>query len=175
MSLVKMTDILVSTSAFIVTLTYQGHDKALLEVTPIGRQGPDWSLAEKFFHSITSDSSQHNARSKRAWLNSFISGCSKRIVDEFWDNAQWKTLEGLCLRVPYITCLLYDKNGDVAASFDCLTYEVLWALQRVEEAFFAHSLAQKAPVAFVDHSKKAQKRDLNRQTHKYFLHHRSPR
>jgi hypothetical protein len=175
MSLIKMTDILVSTSAFIVTLTYQGKEKALLEVSPVGKAGPDCRQAEQFYRIITSDSSTHNMRRKKEWLKGFLTGCNKRILEEFWDNAHWKTLEGLCLKVPYITCVLYDKTGNVVESAICLTYEVLWALQRIEEAFFAQSLVQKSQAASIGHARKERTVGKTMQPHKYFLHHRVPR
>jgi hypothetical protein len=168
MALAKMTDILVSTSAFIATFTYQGSDKAILEINPIGKFAHTGGLPELFFHIITSDSSQKHARLKREWQNRFVAEASKRITEEFWDSAQWASVERLCLTLPYITCVLYDKEGNVAETRDALAYELLWALERLESALFSHSEshAKQQP-------KKAFKRDHNRQTHKYFLHHRT--
>lgn len=175
MSLVKMTDILVSTSAFIVTLTNQAKDKVILEVSPIGNVGPNSRLAELFFRCLTSDSSSQNLRRKKEWLKSFVSGSNTKVVAEFWDNAHWKTLEGLCLKVPYITCIIYDSTGNVVDSIICLTYEVLWALQRIEEALFTHTQTQKSHAARFEAAEKDQKVGKFTQPHKYFLHHRNPK
>lgn len=175
MSLVKMTDNLVATSAFNATLTYQGKESAVLEVIPVSGYRQDGTLAEQFFRIITADSSRMFSKSKKEHMKSFVFSCEKRIFEEFWDNSNWKTLEGLCLQMPYITCVLYDKTGNVVDTVDCLTYEVLWALQRVEEAFFTNSQVAANEAHFTNQSNKEFKRDSNRQTHKYFLHHRSPR
>lgn len=180
MSFVKMTDILVSTSAFIVTLAYSAKAKseidlsteAILEVTPIIQSATeDVGLAEKFFNVITADSSAHNKRIKDQALDSFVKGCTKKIFEQFWDSSEWKTLEGLSTRVPTITCMLYDKTGNLIHMITCSALDVMRALQRVEEAFFVST--KTVPAYLHDYSKKSFRRDQNRSTHKYFMHHRS--
>ena len=104
MSIVKMTDILVQTSAFIVTLTRPAKAKSemsenntILEVTPIIQSATkDLGLAEKFFKIITSDSSHHNRRTKEKILTEFVQGSTKRILEEYWDTSNWKTITGIC-------------------------------------------------------------------------------
>lgn len=180
MSFVKMTDILVSTSAFIVTLAYSAKAKseidlsteAILEVTPIIQSATeDVGLAEKFFNVITADSSAHNKRIKDQALDSFVKGCTKKIFEQFWDSSEWKTLEGLSTRVPTITCMLYDKTGNLIHMITCSALDVMRALQRIEEAFFVST--KTVPACLHDYSKKSFRRDQNRSTHKYFMHHRT--
>lgn len=187
MSFVKMTDILVSTKAFIVTLTHPAKAKSLreesaeiiIEVTPIIQAATqEANLAEKFFEIITADSTSRNRRLKEENLKHFVTACSKQIFEQFWDSSHWKSLEQNCLRIPHITCLLYDVSGNVVNSVICRTLDLLWALQKIEEAFFTHSLpakSKKVPYGVIAHEKKEYRRNLNRETHKYFLHHRSPR
>lgn len=180
MSLVKMTDIIVSTNAFIVTLAYSAKAKseidlsteAILEVTPIIQSATeDVGLAEKFFNVLTADSSSHNRRMKDQALESFVKGCTKRIFEQFWDSSQWQTLEGLSTRIPTITCMLYDKTGNLVHMITCSALDVMRALQRIEEAFFVST--KTVPAVVHDYGKKSFRRDQNRSTHKYFMHHRS--
>ncbi len=172
MSFVKMTDILVSTSAFIVTLTHTSNE-ATLEVTPIVHAATqDVGLAEKFFHVITADSTSHNKRSKEETLEAFNTGCSRKIIEQFWDTSQWNELQRLCLKVPSIICILYDKRGNLTEMHSCKVLDILWALQRVEHAFFSDTWAPKNKEAAHAHKKDLRSKQ-NRATHKYFLHHRA--
>ncbi len=187
MSFVKMTDILVSTSAFIVTLTYPAKAKShnyddwadinfetVLEVTPIIQSATeDVGLAKKFFNALCSDSSSHNRRFKDHALKTFVEGCTKRDFEQFWDSTNWRTLERLCLRVPNVTCMLYDKTGNVVHMIECSAIEVVRALKRIEEAFFVS--VKNVPIAASMHEKKDFRKDQNRSTHKYFLHHKAHR
>ena len=186
MSFVKMTEILASTSAFIVTLTYPTkakshgfrewnwdiHSEALIEITPIIQSATDdIGLAEKFFQIISADSTQHNRRLKDHVLQSFVKRCTKRIFEQFWDSAEWKTLEWLSIRIPTVTCILYDKEGNVVHLKTTSALDVMKALRAIEEAFFIS--ARIAPFVMHDYDKKNLKREKNRQTRKYFMHHRS--
>lgn len=182
MSDVKMTDILVSTPAFIVTLTVPAKQaknqetQGLIEVIPIVKnplKGEHW--ADQLFSVLTADSSEHNRREKTRNLDAFVTSSNKQMFEQFWDNANWKPLEPLCFHQPYLTCVLYDKSGNVKESVICLTVEIWRALQRIEEAFFRHTLPVKAknvPWAIAVESKKEFRKDHNRATHKYFRHHR---
>jgi len=185
MSDVKMTDILVSTPAFIVTLTVPAKSAknqempALVEVIPIAQaslKGEVWS--EQFFAVLTADSSEYNRREKTRKLDEFVASSNKKMFEQFWDSANWTPLEPLCFHLPYLSCVLYDKSGNVKQSVICLTVEVWRALQRVEEAYFRQSLptrGKKVPWAIEVEAKKEFRKDLNRATHKYFRHHRAPR
>ncbi len=176
----KMTDIVVSTSAFIVTLSYPAKFKStginhetVLEVIPIVQSATkDIGLAEKFFDIICADSSAAHRRKKVKLLRAFIHNCPKKITEEFWDSSHWRTLEGLCLRIPSISCVLYDRAGSLLKEVRCSPIDILWSLQRVEEAFF---ITSGTPMVREEHAKKEFRRDQNRETHKYFLHHRAPR
>ncbi len=185
MSFVKMTDILLSTSAFIATLTYPAKAKSqangnwadanhetVLEVTPIIQSATeDVGLAEKFFNIITSDSTAHNRRAKDQVFQSFVQGCTKKIFEQFWDSSNWETLQGLSIRIPTITCMLYDKTGNMVHMITCSAIDVMRALKRIEEAFFIS--ARTVPVMVNGHEKKHVHKDQKRSTHKYFMHHRS--
>ena len=174
-----MTDILVSTSAFIATLTYPvkkskigSNYEVILEIIPIVQSATkDIGLAEQFFTVLSADSSVAHRRKKANLLRHFIQSCPQKISEEFWDGAHWRTLEGLCLRIPSITCLLYDRAGNVVKEAISPPIDILWALQRIEEAFF---ITQGTPLYHnPEHTKKEFRRDSNRETHKYFLHHRA--
>lgn len=179
MSFVKMTDIVASTQAFIVTLSYLAKGKSnidtsqevIIEVSPIIQSATeDTGLAEQFFHIISSDSTSHNRRQKNHIFDAFIKGCTRKIFEQFWDSSCWDTLEHLAIRIPTITCLLYDKAGNLIHSRTASALDVMKAFKKLEEAFF-FSLRQ-APVHLEHHDKKAFKRDQNRSTHKYMMHHR---
>lgn len=180
MSFVKMTDILVSTSAFIVTLAYSAKAKseidmsteAVLEVTPIIQSATnDVGLAEKLFDVLIADSSANNRRMKDHALQSFIKSCNKKVFEQFWDSSNWGTLETLSTRMPTITCMLYDKEGSLVHMITCSAIDIMRALKRIEEAFFISTRSM--PLVAYHHDKKDFRRDQNRSTHKYFMHHRS--
>ena len=182
MSIVKMTDILVSTSAFVVTLSYPTKAKSsknesatefILEVTPIIQSATkDIGLAKQFFDIITSDSTRHNKRAKDKTLSSFVQKCSKRLLEEYWDSSHWKTLQGLSLRLPYLTCILYDTTGNLICETHTKVLDILWALQKLEEQLFISTSGVKAKrMPFRPVEPKKEKRS----THKYFLHHKARR
>ncbi len=201
MSIVKMTDILVATDAFLVTLStpskervneWSQEDKeaALLEITPIISTGyTKKALAEQFFDIICSDSGNYNKNSRDALLHSFAQGCNMKIFEQFWDNSHFDRLEDISLSIPQVTCILYDASGNVVSQHRNSPLNIIWALKKIEETFFIYSMpAHMQPLVGVTSgmtrglardlasggkkSRKDWRRDTNRQTHKYFLHHR---
>jgi len=177
MSYVKMTNNLVSTKAFTVTLTYPKNEysQSVLSVIPkISHSNVE--MTDQFYHFIVSDPGFHNRRQKEQCLSTFLSESSREIYEEFWDSAQWKMLERICLTLPYLTCVLYDTQGDVVETRICKTVDVLKSLQKIEEALFTSTLQatvkRSSFGSFVAH-KKEFRRKANRETHKYFMHHRS--
>ncbi|MBS0634341.1 MAG: hypothetical protein JSR37_02630 [Verrucomicrobia bacterium] len=168
MSSLKMIDILIQTSAFIVTLTYnkEKSSEALLEVTPIIQSATkDVGLAEKFFDIISSD------RVKDHHFQAFVKGCTKKISEQFWDSSNWETLEALSIEIPNVTCLLYDTAGSLVHMKTCNALNVMRGFRRIEEALFIS--ARGMPLQLVEHDKHSWRRDQNRETRKYFMHHRS--
>lgn len=183
MSDVKMTDILVSTPAFIITFTCPAKNtnaqttEAVLEITPIVQPGVQTdALAGQIFAILTADSTPNNRKAKRKILLDFVTGCSQKMIEEFWDSANWRSLQAKWFHWPHISCLLYDKTGNVAVDSVCLTVDIIRAIQHLEEALFAQAVPSTKTMAtwqLQTYDKKASRRDHNRATHKYFLHHRT--
>lgn len=177
MSVTKMTDILATTGAFFATFTYSPKNREAdptIEITPvISSHDKDASLASTFFEIITSDSSSHNRRWKEDLLWHFVQGCSRKESEEFWDNAAWTTLEASAPDILWTTCVLYNQRGEAVDVRVCKTADIVSALKKVESSLFEY--ISKKPLDIVASHRKSLKKDLNRATHKYFLHHKAPK
>ncbi|MBS0656593.1 MAG: hypothetical protein JSR46_12510 [Verrucomicrobia bacterium] len=181
MSITKMTDMLATTGAFFATFTHSFKNKATdswetptIEVSPvISAHDRDGALASSFFKIITSDSSNDHRHHKDELLWHFVESCSRKESEEFWENAAWTTLEASIPTTPWTTCVLYNQRGEAVDVRICKTADIVSALRRVESSLFEY--ITKKPLAAVNSRRKELKKDLNRETHKYFLHHKHPR
>jgi hypothetical protein len=185
MSMMKMTDILVSTRAFFVTFTYpsrgksdewsaEDQKKALIEVTPIiSSEFKDISLTKDLYQILTSEPGSVNKHAKDEVLHRFVQRCPKHLFEEFWESARSAPLEKMPVHVESITCILYSTDAEIVAIKDTLPIHLIMAMKALEETFFAYAMDTKnPPVSKDDSTKKEWKKDNNRKTHKYFLHHR---
>ena len=144
----KMSEVLISTKAFTAVLTHPVNNvengaQALIEVIPTVTSGfKDMTLVEDFFSVISKDQSPHGKKAKKACLERFVKGCTRRIIEEFWDSRNFDSLKKCIFSAPIIECVLYDKSGKVAQSTVTTTVDLVTALKKLELAFYLQGMPE---------------------------------
>jgi hypothetical protein len=127
----KMTNMILSTSRFVLTLAYPVKTKmlqptsgkrvetieemdAVLEVTPIFHSSKDdMSLASLLYHLLVEDISLASTKGRQKEIQSFLEKCGDKIRAEILSSAQQVHLENLQGKVDYVFINLIDKNSNV--------------------------------------------------------------
>jgi len=144
----KMSEVLVSTKAFTVMLTHpvknvENGTQALIEVIPTVSSGfKDMTLVEDFFSIISKDQSQHEKKAKKASLERFVKGCTRRLIEEFWDSRHFESLKKCIFTAPIVECVLYDRSGKVANENLTTMVDLVAALKKIELAFYLQGMPQ---------------------------------
>jgi hypothetical protein len=149
MTQAKMTNNLVSTNKFIVTLAYPVKNKvsrpiskkqsiteefidAVVEVVPIYHSGKeDGELAEQFYHILCQAAEMADTKNRRHELESWIEACDERIRKEMDESCQHIHLENLTGKVEHIFVNLLDKHGNVAKSVQRALSDILSTFQHI--------------------------------------------
>lgn len=179
MATAKMTDTILSTPDFIVTLTHQNRFKIgqeapelILEVVPlVNAKSLERNLAEKFFNSITCPK-ERKKQSKKAIMN-FTSTCTPHIQQEFLTNFHPEYLQAFNNEGQEMLIVLRNKNGDVLKSTTHSANDLCNLISQLEIGCTYHA-PKKKTATFMTRQQtphKKNKREWNRATRKYFLHH----
>jgi len=149
MAQTKMTNNLVSTSKFLVTLAYPVKNKisrpiskkqsiteesidAVLDVIPIYPSAKeDGELAQQFYHILCQAAEMADTKKRRLELQSWIEACDERIRNEIDESCQHIHLENLTGKVEHIFVNLLDKKGLVATSMQRALSDILSTFQHI--------------------------------------------
>jgi hypothetical protein len=144
----KMSEVLVSTKAFTAMLTHPVKNvsngaEALIEVIPTISSGfKDISLVEDFFSIISIDQSEYGKKAKKARLDRFVNGATRRLIEEFWDTRNFDSLKRCIFSAPVIECVLYDKSGKIIQSTVTHAVDVITALKKLELACYLQGMPE---------------------------------
>jgi len=167
---VKMTNIVVSTSQFLATLSYPVKNKitysvtkktsvvqesidAVIEVTPIVHRvikpkKNQKTIAQQFYDVLSCDAEVFFTKAKQRELTTFLEACGDKVRQEIKESCQKVHLENLEGRVEHVFVNLLDQAGNLVQSTTRTPHDILAALHHLETKILLWGSPKKRPSLF---------------------------
>lgn len=161
---VKMTNILVTTSQFLATLTYPVKNKvalpvskkqmtmresidAIIEVSPIVHSATQLHahLTEQFYEVLTQEASQVLTKNKEKALVEFLESCGEKVREELKQNAEEDALDLLEGEVNTVFINLHDAQGNLIQTKRRSVQDIVAALTHIRTKLMLWPTPKKLP------------------------------
>ncbi len=161
---VKMTNILISTSRFLATLTYPVKNKvtqpvsktnvtlkesidAVIQVTPIIHHASQLHnhLTAQFYEVLSQEEAMVMTKNKEKQLHEFLELCGEKVREELKQNAEQNALNLLDSGVHTIFVNLLDSSGNLIQSKSRSVQDIVASLTHIRTKLILWQAPKKLP------------------------------
>ena len=172
----KINEVIVSTPAFMATLTYPIRNKTTTQVSkkntvtqeelevaivisPVvhgATKKKDLNLADAFYNIIAQDKTSGFARNKAQNLEKFLGVCGDKVKNELMENTNLKGLRTLRKKLDNAIVHLLDKSGILIESKISTMDDIIFWLghiqQRINEQVYDEANQERPPSLLITHA-----------------------